>query len=867
VLVLNSASSDGVRYWQRSAVHARWLGRGAGLLGIEVAQGSPCSGRAPSFDAHADAVNGTDLRNLLAGLGRDGTVLTTRPRQRRRQGWDLVFAAPKSVSLLAMAGNEELSQTVRGAFHGAVSDAFGVLEDNAAWVVQGGLAVRAGAVVAAAFEHVDNNAGQPHLHCHVVLANLASREDGLWGCLIGRELWRWREGVGASFQMSLRSRLSGSGLCFDWEIGPGGLGEIAGLAGPRARASSRALAARAGAAWFGSPSAATARVAQGRGRQGMAGSRRTGPVHQAGTEGIGPEDAGRLALSAKQHPGAAVPPPPPSEHAVASLLAERGSSFGEPEVLVALAETSAAGLSVQEATAWARNFCASNQPLPTSSDRGGNWAPRQRWTTGLAGHVDGQVSSWAMEGRFAHLAEVPFSLASRELEALGMAGPVAGVALQLVCSGAAVEAIPRAPWLVQAGCLDAARAAWQSGGVSVQVMSPTAASEGRWRALTSLRPPARREGSEKGAPGRRVLVVDAADHLGPAALARLVAQAAAARTKLVLVAGGTVPGRGESMARSLDELLAAGQALPGPELTVTGLFTGLSTRLSTGSAAPAACSPEVSVPGLPVRGCFTGGETTAHLVAAWHAVQASGAPALMVAFGAPEAEALNLAARRASGLEDTPQSVDFGERRYSIGERVIALRRIGEVPAATIGTISATAEGSVNVRWGSYGTGIRSTVGREHASDIGYGYATTPPYLRRSGSGMRLLVLGDPTYLAQLGGAVTQAWVTVGGPNVPVLQPGNSAVRWRSAIAELATGWPDEQMLQRAGPRPLAGASLRRWEQSVTASAFERCYGLTPALPEPSILPEPGRGLFLGAPGERSSVPRAPRLGRGAPGL
>ena len=82
MLVINPASASGAAYWQRSAVHSRWLGQGAPLLGL------------------AGEVSTADLRSVMHGQRpADGTVhrgraepLTARPGLRRRHGWDLIFA-------------------------------------------------------------------------------------------------------------------------------------------------------------------------------------------------------------------------------------------------------------------------------------------------------------------------------------------------------------------------------------------------------------------------------------------------------------------------------------------------------------------------------------------------------------------------------------------------------------------------------------------------------------------------------------------------------------------------------------------------------------------------------------------------------
>ncbi len=312
MLIINPASATGAAYWQRSAVHSRWLGQGATLLGL------------------AGEVETTSLRSVMLGQSLQGEPLTERPGLRRRHGWDLIFAAPKSVSLLADAGSRPAAE-LRDAYRLAVGDALAVVEGRAAWLRSGGEQVPAQGVVGAAFEHLANDAGQPHLHTHLVLANLGTRGDGRWGCLVSSELWRWREGVGAGFHLALRSRLAEAGFGFSWAISEGGLGEIASVPiEARSAASSRSRALRATARSFGSGSAATERAAQATTRQssgrqssghqssGHQNSGRPGPA----SVGWGPAEAARVLGRAMGEP--ALPSPPPAMPAVAGALSSAG---------------------------------------------------------------------------------------------------------------------------------------------------------------------------------------------------------------------------------------------------------------------------------------------------------------------------------------------------------------------------------------------------------------------------------------------------------------------------------------------------------------------------------------------------------------
>ncbi len=305
-------------------------------------------------------------------------------------------------------------------------------------------------------------------------------------------------------------------------------------------------------------------------------------------------------------------------------------------------------------------------------------------------------------------------------------------------------------------------------------------------------------------------MVDAADHLSPAALAQLVEQATARQTKLVLIVGGTVPRSGPGLARSLDRLAYQAPGSPLADLAGAANLAGAATGA-------------ISLTGISVRGSLTGAAAMAHLVAAQQQMSALGRAApLMVAFGPAEAEALNTAARTGraqagaewagrdqAGGDRVRRHQVLGERTYAAGDEVLALRRIGQVPGATRGTVVAVGAGPglIQVEWRGRTGPATSGVGAEDASSLGYGYATTVPYLRSCDPGRdSLLVLGDPLALAGRGVPVVAAWVTLAGPGMPAAGDTGLQLRRRAGIAQLATGWPDAEMLERAGAAPSAPA-------------------------------------------------------------
>ena len=207
----------------------RWLGVGADRLDL------------------AGGVTGDDLRAILAGL-RPGTGLTPNGEQLRSwkgriPGFDLTFAAPKSVSILYALGDPLVRAQVVEATDAAVEAALAWLEREACFVRRGSNNRQAGTApfetfgtrrlpgvgfVAAGFRHRTSRAGDPHLHTHVLVANLTRGPDGRWSALDGQGLYRSKRAAGAVFQTVLRSELS-QRLGVEWGPIHHHLADIAGI--------------------------------------------------------------------------------------------------------------------------------------------------------------------------------------------------------------------------------------------------------------------------------------------------------------------------------------------------------------------------------------------------------------------------------------------------------------------------------------------------------------------------------------------------------------------------------------------------------------------------------------------------------------
>ncbi|MGH3420564.1 MAG: relaxase domain-containing protein, partial [Streptosporangiaceae bacterium] len=137
-----------VSYYFQDVAAGRWVGSGTRDLGVD------------------GTVEATDLRSVLEGRHPlDGGFLPARRPARRRAGWDLTFAAPKSLSLMAALVPVD-APTVAAAHRAAVDGACGHLEwqlagPNAGPPGSGATKAgsdpgRAGGIVAADFVHLSN---------------------------------------------------------------------------------------------------------------------------------------------------------------------------------------------------------------------------------------------------------------------------------------------------------------------------------------------------------------------------------------------------------------------------------------------------------------------------------------------------------------------------------------------------------------------------------------------------------------------------------------------------------------------------------------------------------------------------------------
>jgi conjugative relaxase-like TrwC/TraI family protein len=197
-----------------------WLSAGAARLGLH------------------GVVEREDLATVLLGADpASGAALGGAWSRVSVAGFDLTFCAPKSVSVLHALGEPEVSAEVRSGHTEAVRRALSYVEVHALAVRRGSGPARmpqpVEGVPGAGFVHRVSRALDPHLHSHVVVANLGMAGDGTWSALDGRGVYAHGPAAGAVYHAQLRHELTRR-LGVEWGPLDRGRADISGI-GPEVR--------------------------------------------------------------------------------------------------------------------------------------------------------------------------------------------------------------------------------------------------------------------------------------------------------------------------------------------------------------------------------------------------------------------------------------------------------------------------------------------------------------------------------------------------------------------------------------------------------------------------------------------------------
>jgi conjugative relaxase-like TrwC/TraI family protein len=210
-----NAVADGIDEYYRGVGEApgRWAGTAVEAFGLD------------------GEVAADELHSVWAGLDPATGERLGRFAGREIAGWDLTFRAPKSVSLLAALGDLDTAAVVKDAHDAAVDAAFGYIERSAARSRTGKNGVNqidVNGLVAAGFRHRTSRAGDPHLHTHMLVANMAECVDGKWRTLDGRLLLLHAKTAGCLYEAHLRYELTRR-LGVEWGPVHEGIADVVGI--------------------------------------------------------------------------------------------------------------------------------------------------------------------------------------------------------------------------------------------------------------------------------------------------------------------------------------------------------------------------------------------------------------------------------------------------------------------------------------------------------------------------------------------------------------------------------------------------------------------------------------------------------------
>ena len=189
------------RYGGEEPPVTAWFGAGAAAKGL------------------SGSVDGAQLETLLDGRIDERTRLG-RHRDGERQhlhGWELMFSAPKSVSLAVLVGDD--AQLVE-AHDAALKEALGWLQQNAivTRLHNGGKPRHypTNCLLGAIVRHEISRAAEPHLHSRVLVVNATLAGPDRWRSIVSRPLYLAARTAGIRYQQTLANHAEEFGYGVVW---------------------------------------------------------------------------------------------------------------------------------------------------------------------------------------------------------------------------------------------------------------------------------------------------------------------------------------------------------------------------------------------------------------------------------------------------------------------------------------------------------------------------------------------------------------------------------------------------------------------------------------------------------------------------
>jgi conjugative relaxase-like TrwC/TraI family protein len=253
VLTISRLSRWSINYYNDTARQALQAGldrqQAGGGLGEYYSEGDT---RTPSWLIAGDAARTVELVGLDARAADGGTAdpevvqrwlddgIAPNNQAGRAfttgsvHGFDLTFAAPKSVSLLRALTDERAEKAMQAAHQRAITAAMTYLHQHAGYTrVHNAITgmrdlQRLPGLVGIAYQHETSRCGDPHLHTHVIVPNRQARADGALVSIDSKSLFHEAKGAGVVYQAVLRHELHAE-LGLEWApVDPStGMAEIA----------------------------------------------------------------------------------------------------------------------------------------------------------------------------------------------------------------------------------------------------------------------------------------------------------------------------------------------------------------------------------------------------------------------------------------------------------------------------------------------------------------------------------------------------------------------------------------------------------------------------------------------------------------
>ncbi|WP_234402124.1 MobF family relaxase [Thermobifida halotolerans] len=490
------------------------------------------------------------------------------------RGYDVTFDIPKSVSVLWGLADAATAARIEELYLQTVRDSVAALESWTGYVMSGhhgdgrtAQRLDTSGLVGTITLHrtarpVAGQVGDPHLHAHVMIANLARGSDGKWRTIAagGRDLHRHVAAVGQYARARLRQLLTAE-FGVSWERNPdSGRWELSGIDEQVRRLYSRRarqITEEVGECASAEVSRVAARRTAGAKIDLSPEQERAAWRQRAHEAGLSPEALvadvlGRMPPGGAPAVGPSGPPHRPDLDAVAAAVwdPETGVTaqtkvVTRAKVMAAVADALGPGLGgIDELEALTEAVLAHPYAVRLPDAGPSHMAHADRYTSAEVVGAEQTITRSAQARLNAGAAMADRGLAARALhdwqqhKGFTLSTEQTRVVERLVGSGHGVDAVVGVAGAGKTTVMSAARAVWEAAGYRVEGAAVAAVAAAGLRAEAGLSSATlaawmRRIDDGPGLDGVDVLVIDEAAMVADRDLARLVAEAERTGTKLV----------------------------------------------------------------------------------------------------------------------------------------------------------------------------------------------------------------------------------------------------------------------------------------------------------------------------------------------